>query len=210
MSNRLILASASPRRRELLALLGVPFEVHTSRVEEDWSTGQDPREFAVLLAREKALDVWRREVSSGRRFVLGADTVVVVDTERGPEPLNKPEGRDNAERMLRLLSGITHTVYTGLALVTSSPALPDPVITDAVVGTEVTFRALTDDMIRAYLLTGEPYDKAGAYGIQGHASPFVERIEGDYFNVVGLPVHTVGWMLEAAGVEWWRGQDALG
>jgi septum formation protein len=210
MSNRLILASASPRRRELLALLGAPFEVHASRVEEDWSAGSDPREFAVHLAREKALDVWRREVSAGRRFVLGADTVVVVETARGPEPLNKPGGREDAERMLRLLSGITHTVYTGLALAVSAPASPEPVVTEAVVGTAVTFRKLTHEMIHAYLLTGEPYDKAGGYGIQGRASPFVERIEGDYFNVVGLPVHTVGRMLEAAGVEWWRGRDALG
>lgn len=210
MSNRLILASASPRRRELLALLGVPFEVSTSRVEEDWSAGRDPQEFAVHLAREKALDVWRHEVSAGRRFVLGADTVVVVETDRGPEPLNKPDGREDAERMLRMLSGITHTVHTGLALVVSASGSAEPSVSEAVVGTEVTFRDLTDEMIHAYVLTGDPYDKAGGYGIQGHASPFVERIEGDYFNVVGLPVHTVGRMLEAVGVEWWRGRDALG
>jgi septum formation protein len=209
MANRLILASASPRRRELLALLGVPFEVATSGVDEDWTTGRDPVEFAVHLAREKALDVWRRDTSAGRRFVLGADTVVVIDIGGGPEPLNKPEGRDDAIRMLRLLSGATHTVYTGLALVTSVSGDLGYEVTEAVVGTAVTFRELTDEMIHAYVATGEPYDKAGGYGIQGHASPFVERIEGDYFNVVGLPVHTVARMLEGEGIEWWKGRSAL-
>lgn len=209
MPNRLILASASPRRCELLALLGVPFEVAASVVEEDWSAGRDPTEFVVHLAREKALDVWQREVSAGRRYVLGADTVVVMKTRRGPVPLNKPADRDDAIRMLGALSGVTHTVYTGLALVSSAAGSTDHDIREEVVSTAVTFRKLTDDMIRAYILTGEPYDKAGGYGIQGYAGAFVERIDGDYFNVVGLPIHTVGRMLEDAGVEWWRGKEGL-
>jgi len=210
MAMRLILASASPRRRELLARLGLPFEVVPSEISEEISGPVEPERIVRELAREKADDVWRRDPEG--TLVLGADTIVVTDQPGLPTILGKPTDAGEARRMLGLLSGTTHTVYTGMALMrttSESEALEIGEAITEVVDTQVTFRKLTPAMIDAYVATGEPFDKAGAYGIQGYASVFVEAVHGDYYNVVGLPLQTVGRLLERAGIEWWRGKDAL-
>ncbi len=153
--------------------------------------GEAPRAFAERLAREKALAGFRRQPDS---FVLGADTIVVVDAEI----LGKPRDNDDAARMLRLLSGRKHQVITGVCLV--GPQLATAFEDVRSETTVVTMEALSDDDIRSYISTGEPMDKAGAYGIQGRASRWISRIEGDYFNVVGLPVSLVYRMLRAHGL----------
>ena len=178
---RLILASASPRRRELLKNAGVDFEVRPSAVVESVGAGESPEDFARRAAREKALDV-AAAVPAGA-LVLGADTVVVM----GNEILGKPTGSEDAARMLQKLSGSTHRVITGVCLVRA----PAGIEAEEHETTLVTFRRLDEKEIQDYLATGEPFDKAGAYGIQGFASRFVTRIEGCYFNVVGLPVARV-------------------
>jgi len=178
---RLILASASPRRRELLKNAGVDFEVRPSAVVESVGAGESPEDFARRAAREKALDV-AAAVPAGA-LVLGADTVVVM----GNEILGKPTGSEDAARMLQKLSGSTHRVITGVCLVRA----PAGIEAEEHETTLVTFRRLEEEEIEHYLATGEPFDKAGAYGIQGFASRFVTRIEGCYFNVVGLPVARV-------------------
>jgi len=183
---RLILASASPRRRELLKNAGLDFDVRPSGVEESVGAGESPEDFARRAAREKALDV-AASVPSGC-LVLGADTVVAV----GKEILGKPSGADDAARMLRQLSASTHRVITGVCLVRA----PGSIEAEQHETTLVTFRRLDEEEIQNYLATGEPFDKAGAYGIQGFASRFVTRIEGCYFNVVGLPVARVGDILK--------------
>lgn len=209
MTTRLILASASPRRRELLALLRLPFDVVPSDVDETLPADRMPPETAVWLARSKAEAVMRQAAEDAGSFlVLGADTIVVCETNGGAEIRNKPADPAEAGEMLRQLSGRTHTVLTGLCLAARTAAQAQTTLAE-VVATQVTFRPLTEEMIAAYLATGEPFDKAGGYGIQGYASTFVTQIVGDYFNVVGLPVQTVARMLERAGIAWWRGADAL-
>jgi septum formation protein len=183
---RLILASRSPRRRELLRGAGFDFDVRPSTVEETASPGETPEEFARRAAREKALEV--AASAPPESLVLGADTVVVADGEILGKPANAPD----AARMLRLLSGVTHRVITGVCIVRA----PDRVEALAHETTFVTFRCLDEEEIRDYLASGEPFDKAGAYGIQGLASKFVTRVEGCYFNVVGLPVALVCDLLE--------------
>jgi septum formation protein len=178
----LILASGSPRRRELLAMLGIPFEVRPSDIPETPLPGELPVAYAERLAREKALSV------SGA-LVLGADTTVLLDGRL----LEKPADRDDALRMLRLLQGRTHEVITSVALVSAG------VMRQATDITQVTFRAADEEYLRAYIATGEPMDKAGAYGIQGYGAALVERIEGDFFGVMGLPVRLVLRLLEQAG-----------
>ena len=175
---RLVLASASPRRRELLGLLGLPFEVIASRYDEALvdPISLAPAEYVMRLASGKAAEVAGR--TSGAAVIIGADTTVVLDGSF----LNKPKDAADARQMLRLLSGRTHTVYTGLCLIQG-----EMVATEFAV-TEVTFDPLTDETIAAYVAGGEPLDKAGAYGIQGAALSFIPRIQGDYFNVVGLPL----------------------
>jgi septum formation protein len=208
MNQRLILASASPRRKELLGLLRIPFEVIPSEAHEDDRREMEPQALAHWLAFEKARDVWRREGGPGT-LVLGADTIVVAEDGGRVVVLNKPEDAEDARRMLRMLSGREHRVITGLALLLGVSG--ETFRTErAAVETTVVFRTLTDAMIDAYLATGEPFDKAGAYGIQGFASAFVTELRGDYFNVVGLPVSTVAAMLERAGVPWWEGNPAAG
>ncbi len=202
-SRRLLLASASPRRRRLLQLLGVRFTVVTSRFDEatlahliDTASGTDPAEYVRRAAAEKAAEVARRRAG----IILGADTDVVA-----PDGtiLGKPRDDDDAARMLRLLSGKTHQVYTGVALLESDGA--QVTRRDArVVGTEITFGDLSDAAIQAYVATGEPRDKAGAYAIQGGALPFVTRIDGDLSNVIGLPLWTVTEMLADFGVPLWE------
>ena len=185
----LILASASPRRRELLAQAGFTFEVRPAHVNEDVRAGEDAIAYVVRLAREKA-EVVFEEMRDADAVVLGADTTVTVDGEI----LAKPEDAADAARMLRMLSGRTHRVITGVAVVTAKGAEVAAEITG------VRFATLNDAEIAAYVATGEPMDKAGAYAIQGRAGKWIPRVEGCYFNVVGLPLALVTTMLEGVGV----------
>jgi len=197
----LVLASASPRRQELLRNAGIPFTVQPADINETPLPSESPRECAERLAREKALAVFQL---NPQQWVLGADTIVVVDDII----LGKPRDTGDAARMLRLLSGRTHLVITGVCIV--GPVVRAPVISGqwsvashtktACETTLVTFGELSDDEIRFYVSTGEPMDKAGAYAIQGVASRWIPRIEGDYSNVVGLPVALVYRMLLERGV----------
>ena len=177
----LVLASASPRRAEILGAVGWPFEASAASVDETLREGEEPEAYVRRLAREKAGAVAARRLFG---LVLGADTVVVAD---GGRVLGKPRNEDDARRMLRLLGGGWHEVLTGVALVRAESGR-------VVVGcerTRVRFGALSDEEIEAYVATGEPSDKAGAYAVQGRAALFIERIEGDYWNVVGLPIRLV-------------------
>lgn len=202
-SPRLILASASPRRRELLSLLGLPFTVQPSPYEEPPAppTPVDLPAFVTDLARNKALAVAQTERDA---LVLGADTLVSLSVESQGIPLGKPADAADACRMLRLLAGAVHTVHTGVALIRTYPdgSQAAPLCTS--VRTEVRFRALTDAMIADYVATGEPLDKAGAYGAQGYAAPFIESFHGDFYNVVGLPLCELGHLLEQSGLPWWQ------
>jgi septum formation protein len=190
----LILASASPRRRELLTQAGFSFQVESIPVTEDPRPGEDPIHLVKRLAREKAHAVFnarqQRHAPSDNDplLVLGADTVVVCDHEL----LNKPIDDADAARMLRLLAGRTHQVITGVSLI--SPLGVEV----AAETTRVTMLTLSEEEILAYVATREPMDKAGAYAIQGHASRWIPRIVGCYFNVVGLPVALVNTMIESA------------
>jgi septum formation protein len=182
----IVLASASPRRQELLRNAGIPFTVQPADIIEAPLAGESPRDCAERLAREKALAV---SLSRPRDYVLGADTIVVVDGAI----LGKPRDRDDAMRMLRLLSGRAHVVITGVCL--AGPVASESKPRTASEATTVTMCEISDDEIRDYVATGEPMDKAGAYAIQGIASRWIPRIEGDYSNVVGLPVALVYAML---------------
>ncbi len=200
---RLLLASASPRRRELLALLGVRYTVAVSRfAEETLSHLTDPIEYVRRAAQSKAAEVARRRPSC---FVLGVDTDVVA-----PDGtiLGKPADAADAHRLLRSLSGRTHSVYSGVALLQSDAEGQVIRQTTRVEETRVSFGDLSDAAISAYVATGEPMDKAGAYGIQGGAMAFVTRVEGDLSNVIGLPLWTVGEMLAAFGVPLWKPQES--
>jgi len=181
----LILASASPRRAELLRNAWIAFTIVPAHVREEPSPKETPLDYAQRLARDKALAIFATHPEDA---VLGADTVVVVDGHL----LEKPSAADDAVRMLRLLSGRTHQVITGVCLTASGFERAEAEVT------QVTFSQLSDDEIAAYVRTGEPMDKAGAYAIQGMASRWVESIEGCYFNVVGLPVPRVYRLLRAA------------
>ena len=240
----LVLASASPRRQELLRNARIPFEVQPADIPEIRGEGEAPGDFARRLAREKARAVFQRLPAAAETLVLGADTIVVVDSE----VLGKPSGPDDAFRMLRLLSGRWHRVTTAVCLIGSRGSADVPVggsylptndsagskehrvagvpaassldaarrrgrrrysVAEVSGGeaaeqvdaetTEVLFSPLSDGEIRQYIATGEPLDKAGAYAIQGIASRWVPRIQGDYFNVMGLPVALIWRMLQAAG-----------
>jgi len=194
---RIILASASPRREALLKQIGVPFRVMPSRVSEE-KAGRlgDPGSFVERAALAKAEDVAARV---DRGLVLGADTVVVV----GREILGKPSSPADAQRMLERLSGVTHRVYTGLALVQTENRRVIHKRTAHEL-TRVTMRRLRPEDIAGYIATGEPLDKAGAYGIQGRGAMLVARIEGCYFNVVGLPLVRLAEMLTESGVDVWQ------
>jgi septum formation protein len=194
----IILASASPRRQELLRNAGIRFAVKPADIDEVALAGESPRECAERLAREKALAIFRSDPQS---YVLGADTIVVVDEAM----LGKPRDAEDAARMLRLLSGRTHAVITGVCIVGPVASRQLPVAGEGSTKTTsestlVTMCALSGDEIRDYVATGEPMDKAGAYAIQGIASRWIPRIEGDYSNVVGLPVARVYAMLRERGV----------
>lgn len=193
MARPLILASASPRRRELLAQIGLDFEVRTSGAEEALTEHpSDPAAYAERLARIKAEDV-ARGVADG--VVIGADTVVVRDGEI----INKPADAAEAVAMLSRLQGRAHQVITGVAVLdVRDGAVVRRDVRHA--ETEVRMRPVSDAELRAYAATGEPLDKAGGYGIQGRAAAFVEGIAGDYFNVVGLPLCLLCRMLQEAGI----------
>ena len=175
---KLILASSSPRRAEILANAGLPFSVLSSAVDESPLAGEKPEALVLRLANAKAELAAARAV--GPAVILAADTVVVL----GDRILGKPQSADEARHMLEQLSGRTHSVLTGVALI----RLPDNERRQFTESTLVHFRPITERELAAYLDTEEPYDKAGAYAIQGLAGRFTPRIEGCYFNVVGLPL----------------------
>jgi len=178
----LVLASGSPRRRQLLEMLGLDVVVTPGQVQELRLPREAPAAYARRLARDKARSV-------PGELVLGADTIVVLDGD----VLEKPESPDDALAMLRRLQGRRHDVVTAVCLVARGEEL------EAIDTTAVVFRAADDDSLRRYVATGEPLDKAGAYGIQGYGAALVERIEGDFFSVMGLPVRLVLDLLTRAG-----------
>lgn len=188
----LILASASPRRRELLALVGLPFSAESANLNEDLLPNEAAAAYVQRLAEEKAHAVWALHKSADTEadplVVLGADTCVVCDGKI----LGKPTDAADARHMLELLSGRTHAVLTGLAAVTRKG------VARAVEVTQVTFTVITDAEIAQYIATGEPLDKAGAYAIQSGAARWIPRIEGCYFNVVGLPIARTSALLAEA------------
>lgn len=184
----IVLASASPRRQELLRQIGCGFRVVVSDAEELSGDGISPERLAVENARRKAEDVAAKE--GGNAPVLGADTVVAVDEMI----LGKPKDETDAVRMLRLLSGRQHFVYTGIALAYRGEVYGD------VVRTEVWVDELSEKEIDAYIATGEPMDKAGAYAVQGIAAKFIPRIDGSFSNVVGLPLHAVKELARKGGI----------
>lgn len=188
----LILASASPRRRELLALVGVPFSAESANLNEELLPNEAAAAYVQRLAEEKGLAVWTlhkaADTEADPLVVLGADTCVVCDGKI----LGKPADSADARHMLEMLSGRTHAVLTGLAVVTRKG------VSRAVEVTQVTFNVITDAEIAQYIATGEPLDKAGAYAIQGGAARWIPRIEGCYFNVVGLPVSRTASLLAEA------------
>ena len=176
---KIILASASPRRRQILGSAGIPFEVITSDADENCGEGLSPRELTTLLA-ERKLDAVYKKTGDGR-LILAADTVVAI---RG-KILGKPKDEEDAYRMLSLLSGRRHEVYTGIAM-----RKDGKLVTDCAV-TSVYMRKLDEEEIRAYIATGEPFDKAGAYAVQERGGAFIVKLNGGYHNVVGLPLDLV-------------------
>lgn len=198
----LILASASPRRRELLTQAGLSFSVESADLNEDLLPNEAAAAYVQRLAEEKAHVVWARnkatDITDDPLFVLGSDTCVMCDGQI----LGKPVDTADARRMLQLLSGRTHTVLTGIAVVTRAGVLR------AVEVTQVSFNVLTDTEIGQYITSGEPMDKAGAYAIQGYAARWIPRIEGCYFNVMGLPIaRTVALLAEARAATTGSGRD---
>jgi septum formation protein len=182
---RVVLASQSPRRRELLRLVGITHEVQPAHIDESLIPGESPRTYAERLARTKAKTIERRDA-----VTIGSDTIVVVDGD----VLGKPADEADAARMLRRLSGRAHIVITAVAAEWKGTLVSD------VEEVGVTFRSLTGADIEAYIATGEPMDKAGAYGIQGYGATIVERVEGDYFAVMGLPINRLVRLLEGLGL----------
>ncbi len=195
MERRIVLASASPRRQELLRQVGLAPEVLPSHVDES-GAGGTPEQMVMELSRRKAEDVaaelGRKTAEYGNAAVIGADTVVAVDDRI----LGKPKSEQEAAAMIRLLAGRIHHVYTGVTII----FLPTGERITFAEGTEVEVYPMTEEQIRRYTATGEPMDKAGAYGIQGRFAAYVKGIRGDYNNVVGLPVARVCRELAARGM----------
>ncbi|QYY42113.1 Maf family protein [Aneurinibacillus thermoaerophilus] len=191
----IVLASASARRKELLAGLGLTFIVQPSVASEVVEEEVSPEEYVTILAQRKARDVaFSLADNENESFlVIGSDTIVVLDDTI----LGKPGHEEEAFRMLSSLQGRTHTVYTGVCIVETATGREK----SGYRATKVTMRKLTPDKIRRYIATGEPMDKAGAYGIQGYGAMLVSHLEGDYFSVVGLPVALVSDFLEEFGVK---------
>ena len=187
MNPRVILASASPRRRELLTLVGITHEVLPANIDESYLPGETPHQHAERLARGKASAI---DVSDA--VTIGSDTIVVVDGD----VLGKPRDRAHAAEMLRRLSGRSHVVLTGVAVRWRGE------LASGVEEVGVTFRPLSDDEIERYIDTGEPMDKAGAYGIQGYGATIVERVDGDYFAVMGLALNLLVRLMRASGLRY--------
>lgn len=199
MKKRIILGSASPRRRELLSQIGVEFEVRVSDKEEIYKSSipeEIVKELSLMKAENVALDLLENIADGSIKdtVVIGADTIVVLDDEI----LGKPSDEEDAVRMLTRLQGREHWVYTGVAVLDFGPDGEKTVI-NYPVGTKVYVNAMTEDEIRAYVATKDPLDKAGAYGIQGRFAAYIDRIDGDYYNVVGLPVSRVYRTLRECG-----------
>jgi len=186
---RIILASQSPRRRELLALIGISHDVRPADLDERVFPGEVPTEHAERLARSKAEAIALHEPTA---VVIGADTIVVLDGDI----LGKPRDATEAASTLRRLSGRTHTVHTAVAVAHRGRTV------SGVESVEVTFRPLSDSQIETYIATGEPMDKAGAYGIQGYGAVIVERVHGDYFAVMGLALGRLVGLLESVGISY--------
>jgi septum formation protein len=187
-ARELVLASASPRRRDILRTLGLGFEIDPADVDETPEDGASIDAVVAALSLEKA-----REVAGRHRdaLIIAADTLVELDGRI----LSKPTSPEDARAMLTAMSGRTHRVATGVVLLDGATERAQ----SALVETQVTFRRMSEDEIDAYVATGEPLDKAGSYGIQGLGASFVERIDGDYYNVAGLPVATLNELLREAG-----------
>ena len=184
---KVILASQSPRRRQLLELVGIGHEVSPADLDESIRSGELPEQYAERVAREKVEHVAR---GNGDALIIGADTIVVIDDII----LGKPRDVDDAARMLRMLSGRSHTVMTAVAATNEGRTVSGVEIVD------VTFLPLDDDRISRYIATGEPMDKAGAYGIQGYGATIVRRIDGDYFAVMGLSLVRLVAVLRELGI----------
>lgn len=228
--SRLVLASSSPRRKELIKSLGLSLPVHTMSTETDETVDADwtPREIVELLSLRKAGEAARmldQEGTDELSLIVSADTIVVVDGE----VLGKPENEEHAVQMLRRLQGKTHQVFTGLACLLSTADISDELMTEcrlkcreqspassgvrglrpeavaAHAESAVTFLPMSDEEIRGYVATGEPLDKAGAYGVQGLGSIFVERIEGDFYSIMGLPLNLLYRMLLQFGISPFKG-----
>src|SRR4051812_47065435 len=193
---KVILASGSPRRRQLLELIGIQHEVKPSNVDEKIKGKETPRKHAERLAREKASVFAKADPDS---VIIAADTIVVIDGKI----LGKPANAVDAGSMLALLNGRTHTVFTAVAVARGSK------LKSGVEEVHVKFRKLTDNEIDSYIATGEPMDKAGAYGIQGFGATIVERIEGDYFAVMGLPIVRLVRLLAELGVDYRFGKLSI-
>ena len=183
----LILASQSPRRKELLGLMGHPFLIRVADIDETMDPGKAPYDEVARVSRMKALAVERGQED----IVVAADTIVVC----GGQVLGKPRDEADAFRMLKMLSGRDHQVMSGLTVVRGNEAVTTTEVTD------IHFRELSDGEIRSYIATGEPMDKAGAYGIQGGAALFATHLDGDYYNVMGLPVCRLAMILRQFGVK---------
>ena len=185
----MILASQSPRRRELLALVGIPHEVRPADIDETYLPGEPPRDHAERLAREKTAAIAAAEPDA---LVIGSDTIVVVDGD----VLGKPAEAEEAGRMIARLAGRTHTVMTGVAVAWRGQTR------SAVEEVDVTFHPLSAREIAEYVATREPMDKAGAYGIQGYGATIVARVDGDYFAVMGLPLQRLVRLLGDVGIRY--------
>ena len=185
---KLILASQSPRRRELLSLMGMEFTIQVPNADETMEPGADPAQQVALVSRRKALAT----LCQPEDVVIAADTIVVCDGKI----LGKPKDAEDAFQMLSMLSGRTHQVMTGLTV------LQGQKIESCTEVTDVTFRPLSDTEIHRYIATGEPMDKAGAYGIQGGAALFAQKLNGDYYNVMGLPVCRLWQVLKTMLPDW--------
>lgn len=213
----LILASSSPRRQELIRLLGLAVELMPGDADESVEEGWTPAEIVEQLSLRKAESVRERAAGSGG-VIIGSDTIVVLDGQ----VLGKPKDEEDAVRMLSALQGRTHQVFSGVALVDSASARRDEAVDPVDIGSykilssspegkpkimvghtasQVTFRPMSEEEIRAYVKTGEPMDKAGAYGVQGIGSVFIEKIEGDFYSIMGLPLSLVYQMLLKLGIQ---------
>jgi septum formation protein len=190
-SNPLIyLASASPRRSALLTQIGIAHQVRPVDVDERPRTGEQPQDYVQRVALLKAQTLQRQLGAAERLPVLGSDTAVVLDSEI----LGKPSDENDCARMLRLLSGRTHQVFTAVALCGAEGCVSKLSVSD------VTFRTLSSEEISAYWRSGEPADKAGGYAVQGHAAVFIERISGSYSGIMGLPLYETAQLLASAGL----------